>query len=195
MENRKKQNRSSSASPDQKGKKKRASGRPAGTHPPVTGPKDPVGGPARESAAIHDAGSWEGCERGARGYKDDGGSQLTRRDEQPHDVVDEGGTLAVEQSGNVEISAAEWMEFFNSFSRQHDGWLATITVMKDGREQTVIREQRLEGINCDHLLACNEIYLSIDRGEGGHLTRPVRSLSRMVFRRDLQGAHEGVDIT
>ena len=41
----------------------------------------------------------------------------------------------------------------------------------------------------------HEINLSLDRTDGRHLTHPVKNPKKVVFRQDLQGAHEGIDIT
>jgi len=36
---------------------------------------------------------------------------------------------------------------------------------------------------------------SFDGGDGEHLTHAVRNPMKVVFRRDLEGAHEGIDIS
>jgi hypothetical protein len=47
----------------------------------------------------------------------------------------------------------EWIPFFNSLSRRHQGWLADITIRQADEEKTEARDCRLEGISSDHLSA------------------------------------------
>jgi putative phosphoribosyl transferase len=65
-----------------------------------------------------------------------------------------------------------------------------------GSEQTwEVHERPLAGVSSDHLTARDEIYVTIDRDEGGQLTHLIKNPMKVVFRRDLEGAHEGIDIT
>ena len=98
------------------------------------------------------------------------------------------------ETGSVEIPPEQWVTFFDSFSRQHEGWLTSIMVWREGEQKTV-QDSRLEGISADHLTARDEIYLSVDNGDGGHITHPVKGPMKVVFRRDRKGAHEGIDIS
>jgi putative phosphoribosyl transferase len=94
----------------------------------------------------------------------------------------------------VEIPPEDWIGFFDSFSRQHEGWLASIEITLGKEKRTALRDRPLDGISCDHLSVRDEIYLSFEGGAGEHLTHPVRNPMKVVFRRDLEGAHEGIDI-
>ncbi len=199
MPNRKKDNRSNLAN---KTNKQQESGQPGGGQ----GRKDELGHSgvypfssprAPSSAEVRNAGTWGQGERGAAGYEDHGGSQLTYQGGQLLGALEErGDSLAAHsQSGSVEIPPEEWIAFFNGFSRQHEGWLTSITVAQGNEPKTEVRECRLEGISSDHLTARDEIYLSIERDDGGHLTHPIRNPMKVIFRGDLEGAHEGVDIT
>ena len=105
------------------------------------------------------------------------------------------GSLAAHLAGDiVEIPPEDWIGFFDSFSRQHEGWLASIEITLGKEKRTELRDRPLQGISCDHLSARDEIYLSFEGGDGKHLTHPVRNPMKAVFRRDLEGAHEGIDI-
>lgn len=98
-------------------------------------------------------------------------------------------------TGDVEMAPKQWLTFFNSFSRQHEGWLASIEVTR-GAERTIeLRDQPLEGISADHVNERDQIYLSFERGDGGHLTHRVRDPRKVIFRRGPDGAHAGIDIT
>jgi putative phosphoribosyl transferase len=150
-----------------------------------------------KSAKVRTAGSWGQGERGGKGYEDHGGSELSYQGGQLLGALDEGGDslAAHSQSGNVEIPPEEWISFFNSFSRQHEGWLASVKVTQGSEQTWEVHERPLAGISSDHLTARDEIYVTIDRDQGGQLTHPIKNPMKVVFRRDLEGAHEGIDIT
>jgi hypothetical protein len=148
-----------------------------------------------DSGGVRPAGS--SGERGGRGHQDYGGSELTYEGGRLLGACEEGsGNLAAhsEREG-VEIPAEEWISFFNGFSRQHEGWLTTIILKQNGKSQTEVRERKLKGVSCDHLTTRDEIYVSIDGGDGAHLTHAIKNPVKVVFRRDFEGAHEGMDIT
>ena len=152
---------------------------------------------ARKSAEVRSSGSWGQGKRDSKGYEDHGGSELSYQGGQLLGALEEAGdTLtAHSQSGVVEIPPEEWIAFFNSFSRQHEGWLASVKVTLGNEQKWEVRERKLAGISSDHLTARDEIYIAIDRDQGGNLTHPIRSPMKVAFRRDLEGAHEGIDIT
>jgi dienelactone hydrolase len=102
--------------------------------------------------------------------------------------------FAQSNAANTEIPRAEWIPFFNSFSRQHEGWLASIIVTHGDDEHTETQAYRLVGINADHAGSRHEIRVSVVRGEGAPLTHRVKHPINVTFRRDLKGAHEGLDI-
>ena len=97
-------------------------------------------------------------------------------------------------SENIEIAPEEWLTFLDSFSRQHEGWLASITLTQGGETKTEVRDCRLNGVSSDHPNARDEIYISFDHDHCGHLAHGVKNPVKVVFRRDLEGAHQGMDI-
>jgi len=149
-----------------------------------------------KSAEVRTAGSWGQGERVAKGYEDHGGSELSYEGGQLLGALEEGGDslYARSQSGDIEIPPEEWMSFFDSFSWQHEGWLASVKVSQGSEQKWEVKERKLSGISSDHLTARDEIYITIDRDEGGQLTHPIKNPMKVVFRRDLEGAHEGIDI-
>src|SRR5919109_3672629 len=163
-------------------KQDRESGQPGGGQ----GRKDEVGRSgvypmlrpnAPASAEVRSAGSWGQGERGGAGYENHGGSQLSYEGGQVLGAIEtHGGSLVFEpQTGSVELSPEEWIPFFNSFSRQHEGWLADITIREGDEKRTEVRDCRLEGISSDHLNARDEIYLSFGRSDGNHITHPIKN--------------------
>jgi len=150
---------------------------------------------APRDTQVRPAGSFGQGERGARGYESHGGSELTYEGGQVFGGPEKDGSLAAHSGGDiVEIPAEQWIGFFDSFSRQHEGWLASIEITEGNAKRTELRDRPLEGISCDQIGARDEIYLSFDGGEGVNLTHPVRNPMKVVFRRDIEGAHEGIDL-
>lgn len=152
---------------------------------------------APKDAVVRPAGSFGQGELGGAGYQDHGGSELSYRGGQVLGALDDRSARVPARSatGNVEMAPEEWLTFFDSFSRQHEGWLASIEVTRGAERKTELRDQPLEGISADHLNERDQIYLSFERADGGHLTHRVRNPMKVVFRRDLEGAHAGIDIT
>jgi hypothetical protein len=184
-----------------KARQRRESGQPGGGQ----GRKDAVGRSGLyPMSGLHPPGPTEGRtagtggqgERGAAGYEDHGSAQLTYEGGQLLGALETHGDnlTAQPQTGNVEIPPEEWIPFFNSFSRQHQGWLADITIRQGDEEKTEARDCRLEGISSDHLSARDEIYLSVSRGHG-HITHSIKNPMKAIFQRDPRGAHEGIEIT
>ncbi len=99
------------------------------------------------------------------------------------------------ETGGVEIPAEQWIPFLDSFSRQHQDWLVTITITQRDEKQTEVRERPLLGISSDHLSASDEIYFSAVSEDGSHITHPIKNPMKLVFQRNLEGAHEGLEIT
>jgi len=121
---------------------------------------------------------------GDEGYEDHGGSELSYEGGQLLGALeDRGESLAAHsESGDVDISPEEWISFFNTFSRQHDGWLASIKVPQ-GKEQQgwEVKERPLVRISSDHLSAHDEIYITIDGDQGGNLTHGLRIRGKLFF--------------
>jgi Family of unknown function (DUF5335) len=156
---------------------------------PFTSPRSP------KLAEVRTAGSWGHGERGAKGYEDHGGSELSYQGGQLLGALAEGGDslFAHSQSGDIEIPPEEWISFFNSFSRQHEGWLASMKVTQGNEQKWEVHERALTGISSDHLTVRDEIYITIDQDDGGQFTHPIKNPMKVIFRRDLEGGHEGID--
>ena len=102
--------------------------------------------------------------------------------------------MAGSQTADVEIPPEEWGSFFNGFSRQHEGWLVTLKVTEPNGETSGARNYRLKSIRSDHREQDHAIYLTLARNDGWQVASQIRDPARVVFHRDLKGAHEGLDI-
>ena len=83
-----------------------------------------------------------------------------------------------------EIPRPEWNNFFDSFSRQHEGWLTSLTVKQGEEQKTELRDCRLEGVSADHLTARDEtlfystaVMAGTSRIRLGTISFPRRQLS------------------
>ena len=97
--------------------------------------------------------------------------------------------------GDVEIPVAKWASFLESFSRQHEGWLASISVTSGPNKSFEVNSCRLEHIATVEVDENLQIRISAFRDSGEHLIHGVNNPLRLTFRRDTTGAHEGLDIT
>lgn len=81
-------------------------------------------------------------------------------------------------SAEREVAPAQWIKFFDDFSRRHEGWLATVTVNRGAEHLTILRDRPLEGVEADHINPNELIYISAGEDGGDQLThtiaRPVR---------------------
>jgi hypothetical protein len=94
------------------------------------------------------------------------------------------------ESGDVEIPNEEWERFLESFSNQHQGWLASVVKIAD-------QQASMQAIACRLLRITSEpsqIRLSMECEGGKPQQDLVRNPERLIFKRDEQGAHQGLDL-
>ncbi len=99
-----------------------------------------------------------------------------------------------EKTGDTEIEPREWMSFLDSFSRQHEGWLASIEVVTPGGKLIEVVNRRLKGVSIDHADGKQRAYVEVGDAPGQCLTHVVESPMRIRFKRTQAGAHEGLEI-
>ena len=95
---------------------------------------------------------------------------------------------------DVEIEPHEWISFLDGFSRQHEGWLATIEVATPGGKLTEVVNRRLKGVGIDHADGKQRAYVEVGNAPDECLTHVVDSPTRIRFRRTMMGAHQGLEI-
>ncbi len=95
-----------------------------------------------------------------------------------------------------EIPQEQWLAFFDGFSRQHQGWLATLEVF--GPEIGAQKEARnlpLEGITADLKGPESEtISISFGKGPEEHVTHLIKNPKRIWLEQSLQGANAALEI-
>lgn len=96
---------------------------------------------------------------------------------------------------DVEIPAREWTSFLESFSLQHEGWLATISVVFGNKTSIKVRYARLECITTSELDDDLHVRITMLVEDDEPLVYEVPNPVGVTFKQNLSGAHEGLDIT
>jgi hypothetical protein len=95
-----------------------------------------------------------------------------------------------------EIPRAEWTAFLENFSRQHEGWLATLEVFgPDIGAQSQARDLPLQSITASAGDAAAEtIAISLGKGREDHVTHTVSAPDRVWLEQTAQGANAALEI-
>ena len=95
-----------------------------------------------------------------------------------------------------EIPHGEWVEFFEGFSRQHEGWLANLEVF--GSEigaQTEAQNLQLQGITVDPNGDTGEaIVIILGKSPDLHITHTISGPTRVRLEETAEGVHEALQI-
>lgn len=95
-----------------------------------------------------------------------------------------------------EITREEWAKFFDAFSRQHEGWLATVEVLgMDLGAQEEANDLPLVGITAD-LKGTGKDSISIIVGEStdDHITHTITEPTSVRLEKADSGADEALEI-
>ncbi len=96
-----------------------------------------------------------------------------------------------------EIPRSQWREFFDSFSRDHEGWTTSIEVTGTDvpGDQIEADELPLEGISADTKGSePDAIEITVGRDPADQVTHIVHDASRVRFEQMEAGMHEGLEI-
>jgi hypothetical protein len=95
-----------------------------------------------------------------------------------------------------EIPRAEWQAFFDTFSRQHEGWLATLEVLgKEIGAQQEARDLPLEGITATSKDTVPEtIAISLANTPEDHVTHTIIEPTRVWLEQTSEGANAALEI-
>jgi hypothetical protein len=99
------------------------------------------------------------------------------------------------RSGDIEIPASQWTSFLDSFSLQHEGWLVTLLVTSRTDKSVKVRDARLERITAAEVNERSQIRVAVLADSKDRLIHQVSNPVGVTFKRNLSGAHEGLDIT
>jgi hypothetical protein len=101
---------------------------------------------------------------------------------------------AVEENpGDVDIQCRDWISFLDSFSRQHEDWLATSEISSPTSRQIEVKNGRFKGISIDHCNRERRLYVHVETT--GRVTHIVAAPVRITLKQTQAEAHEGLEIT
>jgi hypothetical protein len=118
--------------------------------------------------------------------------QSKKEDEREHQAANQ---ALQPRSGDIEVPGSEWTSFLDSFSLQHEGWLATISATSGPEKSVKVRNARLECITTAEFDERRHIRIVMLGDDKDHLILQVSNPVGLTFKRNLSGAHEGLDIT
>ena len=95
-----------------------------------------------------------------------------------------------------EIPREQWNNFFDSFSRQHEGWLATLELLTtDLGAQKEANELAFEGISLNSGNAAPQaIVINLARSSTDHVTHVVDHPRHVWLQRTDEGADASLEI-
>ena len=95
-----------------------------------------------------------------------------------------------------EIPRQEWKSFFDSFSRQHEGWLATLEVLvSDVGAQEEAHELPLEGVSvASNTNQTETIAISMGRTLEDHISHTIVKPTHVWLEQTDQGADAALEI-
>lgn len=93
-----------------------------------------------------------------------------------------------------EIQPGEWKEFFDEFSRRHEGWLVTIENFGDLGAQVEAHERPLMGIVAERKAGSSEIEILTGDAPDETLTHVVAHPTRVRVEETPEGAEVALEI-
>ena len=94
----------------------------------------------------------------------------------------------------VVVPREDWVSFFNSFSRQHEGWLVTLEALDYETGALVeARDMTLEGVAAE-LNGDDRIEIMIGEKAEKHVTHSIARPVQVRLEETDQGAHYALDI-
>jgi hypothetical protein len=94
-----------------------------------------------------------------------------------------------------EIPRNEWTQFFDAFSRRHDGWLVTVEILDPKLGAQIEAEDRpLRGIAADRGGNDEDIEILMGRGTDDPLTHIVSHPTRVQVEETAEGAEAAIEI-
>jgi Family of unknown function (DUF5335) len=94
----------------------------------------------------------------------------------------------------IEVTRNDWTSFFDTFSKQHQGWLASLEVLGDevGAQREVI-ELPLEGISVNAEEDPESLIISFGKTPKDHVTHTVDRPRHVWVNQTVEGVHESLE--
>jgi len=94
-----------------------------------------------------------------------------------------------------EVTRNEWTSFFNIFSKQHEGWLASLEILGDEvGAQTEAVELPFEGISFNEEDEPESVIISLGKTPEDHVSHTVERPRHVWLKQTVEGAHDSLEI-
>ena len=95
-----------------------------------------------------------------------------------------------------EIPREEWNSFFDTFSRQHEGWLATLEILdSEIGAQEEVHERPLEGVSvASETDGSESIAISMGQTPDDHVTHAVQKPTHVWLQQTAERANAALEI-
>ena len=94
-----------------------------------------------------------------------------------------------------EVTRNEWTSFFNIFSKQHEGWLASLEILGDEvGAQTEAVELPFEGISFNEEDEPESVIISLGKTPEDHVSHTVERPRHVWLKETAEGAHDSLEI-
>ncbi len=94
-----------------------------------------------------------------------------------------------------EVTRDEWTSFFDTFSKQHEGWLASLEIIGDEvGAQTAAVELPFEGISVNDDDEPKSLVINFGRSAAEHVSHTVERPRHVWLRQTAEGANDSVEI-
>ena len=95
----------------------------------------------------------------------------------------------------IEVTRNDWTSFFDTFSKQHEGWLASLEILggQIGAQHQVV-ELPLEGISVNAEEDPESLIISFGKTPEDHVTHTVQRPRHVWVNQTVEGAHESLEI-
>jgi hypothetical protein len=94
-----------------------------------------------------------------------------------------------------EVTRNEWTSFFDTFSKQHEGWLASLEILGDevGAQQEAI-ELPFEGISLNAEDEAESLIINFGKTVEDHVSHTVERPRHVWLKETAEGAHDSLEI-
>lgn len=109
------------------------------------------------------------------------------------------GGFATAQQGAMamateHVESVEWVSFFKSFSRRHEGWLVKVEVLGERiGAQVEVDSLPLEGISVDHDEGSSAVGITVQDSHGAHITHTVSNVHDVWLKTE-GGADQALEL-
>jgi hypothetical protein len=94
-----------------------------------------------------------------------------------------------------EVRRSDWREFFDRFSKQHEGWLATLEILVDGDDaQAEAVALPFEGISLNAKDKPESLVINFGRSAVDHVSHTIERPDHIWLTQTAEGADDSLEI-